>query len=257
MSTEATATKTGFALKGGMFTLTAIQLLDYNLEELSRQLDDKINQAPNFFQFAPIIIDLRLLKEETDQIEFALLIHLLKSKKLIPIGVRSIRSDLKNAAIAAGLAIFPEEKATHKKSLTCEEKPHENINSESPSQVNIGPITLQAEPNPHTATRVITQPVRSGQQIYAPGGDLIVLSAVSHGAEILADGHIHVYGPLRGRALAGVMGNQEAMIFCRSLEAELVSIAGQYRMSEDLKENNWKQSVCIQLDDNRLNIELI
>ncbi len=86
---------------------------------------------------------------------------------------------------------------------------------------------------------------------------MIVLASVSHGAELLADGHIHVYGSMRGRALAGVMGDKEAMIFCRSLEAELVSIAGQYRLSEDLKETCWKQPACIQLQDDRLNIKSV
>jgi septum site-determining protein MinC len=104
---------------------------------------------------------------------------------------------------------------------------------------------------------LITQPVRSGQQIYAQGGDLIVLASVSHGAELLADGHIHVYGSMRGRALAGVLGDKDAMIFCRSLEAELISIAGQYRLSEDLKETCWKQPACIQLQDGRLNIRSV
>ena len=90
-----------------------------------------------------------------------------------------------------------------------------------------------------------------------PGGDLIVFSSVSNGAEILADGHIHVYGPLRGRALAGVLGDKDARIFCKSLEAELISIAGHYRIYEDLKDSHWKQAVCIQLQDERLNIRAV
>ena len=94
---------------------------------------------------------------------------------------------------------------------------------------------------------LITQPIRSGQQIYVPGGDLIVMASVGHGAELLADGNIHVHGALRGRALAGVMGDKNAMIYCKSLEAELVSVAGQYRISEDLKDTGWKQSVIVQL----------
>jgi septum site-determining protein MinC len=82
--------------------------------------------------------------------------------------------------------------------------------------------------------RIVEQPVRSGQQVYARGGDLVVLASVSPGAEVLADGNIHVYGTLRGRALAGVQGNREVRIFCRSLRAELISIAGQYQLSEHM-----------------------
>jgi septum site-determining protein MinC len=94
--------------------------------------------------------------------------------------------------------------------------------------------------------------VRSGQQVYAPEGDLIILAPVQAGAEVLATGNIHVYGPLRGRALAGVHGQGQARVFCQSLEAELVSIAGQYKISEDLQKLGWKKPVQIQLRDDLL-----
>jgi septum site-determining protein MinC len=103
--------------------------------------------------------------------------------------------------------------------------------------------------------KIVRTPVRSGQQVYASGGDLIVLAQVSAGAEILADGNIHVYAPLRGRALAGVRGNTDALIFCQSLEAELVSIAGQYKLSEDLQGLWWKKAAQISLQDEKLNID--
>ncbi len=104
-------------------------------------------------------------------------------------------------------------------------------------------------------TKVIREPVRSGQQYYAKGGDLIVLSPVSHGAELLADGNIHVYGPLRGRALAGVTGDTSAHIFCQSLEAELISIAGNYKISEDMDQAVWRLAVDIYFEDGRLHIQ--
>lgn len=237
------------ALKGSMYTLTAIQLLENDLDELSYQLDEKIKQAPNFFQYAPLILDFQNLSKSTDPVDFVALIELLKNKKLIPIGIRGVSGALKETAIAAGLAVFPEDKTSSKKSSPVER----------PTQIELKetvdePAIVKQLPLQGMGTRVITQPIRSGQQIYVPGGDLIILSSVSHGAEILADGHIHVYGSLRGRALAGVMGNTDAMIFCKSLEAELVSIAGQYRLSEDLKNLGWKQSVSIQLKEGRLNI---
>ena len=100
--------------------------------------------------------------------------------------------------------------------------------------------------------KVILHPVRSGQQIFAPDGDLVILGPVQAGAEVLAKGSIHVYGPLRGRALAGVRGQAGARIFCQSLEAELVSIAGHYKISEDLQENGWKTAVQVQLKEDVL-----
>lgn len=251
MEMEATLNRplTSLALKGGMFTLTSIILLDHDLDNLSLQLDDKIKQAPNFFHFAPIIIDVSRLYQQGDVFNFSALVAMMRTKKLIPIGVKGASKSLKESAIASGLALFPEEKVIPKKKTVEEVKSQEAIIT--------APVSVHAEPVNHTATRIITAPIRSGQQFYAPGGDLIILAAVSHGAEVLADGNIHVHGPLRGRALAGVMGDQDAMIYCKSLEAELVSIAGQYRVSEDLKEICWKQSACIQLSEGRLNIRAI
>ncbi|HEY8330133.1 MAG TPA: septum site-determining protein MinC, partial [Pseudomonas sp.] len=104
-------------------------------------------------------------------------------------------------------------------------------------------------------TLVITRPVRGGQQIYAHGGDLVVLSAVSPGAELIADGNIHVYGPLRGRVLAGAKGNAEARIFCQQLTAELLSIAGRYKVAEDLRRSpQWGKAVQVSLSGDVLNI---
>jgi len=251
MSTNTTlSSNSGIELKGGMYTLTTIQVLDDNIEYLSQQLEEKIKQAPNFFHYAPIILDVQRLQSHPVMLDFQALVRTLKSKKLIPVGVRGTNKALREAAIQAGLAVFPDEKniaASTKRSNagTKQELLKTDPTSQEPTTTMNGP------------TRVILQPVRSGQQVYAQGSDLIVLAAVSHGAEILADGHIHVYGNMRGRALAGVKGNKNAMIFCKSLEAELVSIAGQYRLCEDLKETCWKESVSIQLQDERLHIRIV
>ena len=116
----------------------------------------------------------------------------------------------------------------------------------------------QNVPAPNINSKVITQPVRSGQQIYAKNSDLIVIASVSPGAELLADGNIHIYGRLKGRALAGVTGNQQAHIFCQNLEAELVAIAGHYWLSEDLNDLQVtpnEASVRIFLEQERLQIK--
>ena len=107
---------------------------------------------------------------------------------------------------------------------------------------------------PHEVLALVTQPVRSGTQIYARGADLIVTAPVSPGAEIVADGNIHVYGALRGRALAGAGGDAEARIFCTRLEAELVSIAGRYLVSEQLPPESHRTAVQIALVDDRLTV---
>ena len=121
--------------------------------------------------------------------------------------------------------------------------------TEIPEEIPEGPVA-----NPDLLkTRLQTTPVRSGQQVVCKGGDLVIASSVSHGAELLADGNIHVYGVLRGRALAGISGNKNARIFCLSLDAELVSIAGFYRLSDVIQPN---QGPCqIYLQDEHIIIE--
>jgi septum site-determining protein MinC len=103
---------------------------------------------------------------------------------------------------------------------------------------------------------IVDRPLRSGQQVYARGSDLIVLGLVSHGAEVIADGHIHVYAPLRGRAIAGARGDASARIFATCLEAQLVSIAGIYRTSETpLPDEVLARPAQVRLDGERLVVE--
>jgi len=125
-------------------------------------------------------------------------------------------------------------------------------------------LELDADLNPLTAQEVhyivkqpqlMTRPVRSGQQVYARETDLIVMGQVGAGAEVIADNHIHIYGALRGRALCGVAGNTDARIFCQSLEAELVSVAGNFRVLESIPEDLRGKPAQIWLDQERLNIE--
>jgi septum site-determining protein MinC len=223
-------TKSHFQLKGSLFTLTTFLLESGDLAGIEQQLSNAIKQAPKFFDNTPLVIDLKKFSE-TGDIHFPNLLTLLRGFKLIPIGIRGGTPQLQQQAAQAGMAILPEEKKA----------------------------AVEATPAPapqpvKSKTKLITIPIRSGQQIYAQGGDLIVLAPVSVGSELLADGNIHVYGPLRGRALAGVLGDTTARIFCSSLEAELVSIAGQYKVSEQLKEFGWKAAVNIELLDGNLKI---
>ena len=115
-------------------------------------------------------------------------------------------------------------------------------------------VPAPAPPSPRASSRLVTTPVRSGTQIYARGTDLVVTASVSPGAELVADGNIHVYGPLRGRALAGASGDTGARIFCSRLEAELVSIAGRYLVSEQLPADQRGFPVQIALVDDQLTI---
>lgn len=225
--------------KGNAYTLTTLQLLSLDLDHIQTVLVDKIAQAPKFFEHIPLVLDLQKITTEQDTLDLMQVVNCLRQHKLLPVGVRGANSKVQAQAKENGLACLSDTKVID----TAQ-------NKESKKQEK-----AQVTTPPPSATKIITQPVRSGQQIYAEGGDLIVLSTVSHGAEILADGNIHVYAPLRGRALAGVMGDTSTYIFCQSLEAELVSVAGQYRISEQLKEtSSWEKAAQISLVDDHLRI---
>lgn len=218
-----------------MITITALNLLDTDLERFSKELAQKVRQNPGFFQGMPVVIDLQALKEAADQVDIPKVALLLGDQGMIPLGVRNCSKAQRQVAQDFGLALLPDT---------------ENVR---PSR----PAPQPPAPKPANPTKVVSQPIRSGQQVYAEGGDLIVLSSVSPGAEILADGHIHVYGGLHGRALAGVQGDAEARIFCRKLYAELISIAGIYRVYEDLDDAMRGQAVQIFLDGQQLLTEAL
>lgn len=246
-------------LKGGLYTLTAIRIHSTDGALLAKQLEDKIKQAPKFFYCAPVIIDFSHFKAEMSEPNENLLAPILqciKDAKLIPVGLIPMSGAPESfiqAVRILGLALISESRTMTTAPAPKEQQP--TTTEENPAEILETNFEAPESLPQLTPTRTIIQPVRSGQQIYAPNGDLLVLNSVSHGAELLADGHIHVYGPLRGRALAGISGNEEAHIFCQSLEAELVSIAGRYKISEDLKDNPlWKQPVRLFLEKGKLQI---
>lgn len=235
---------TCFLLKGSNFTLTTIQLLNVDYPTIQKQLAQKVEQAPAFFNHTPIVIDLSKISMLPVDIDFTKILQLIRQNHLIPVGVRGGTPAQRETALSLGLAVLPEAKGQSA-------EPVAPI-AAAPAQTTIAPAT--PADHPKSPSLLITQPVRSGQQIYARDADLIITSSVSAGAEILADGHIHIYGTLRGRALAGVNGDQQARIFCHNLEAELVSVAGQYCVSDDFRNTSWGKSVCIALQGEHLQI---
>lgn len=245
-SSEANKT---FQLKGGLFTLTVLHLLDTDLGVLTAQLAALVKQTPKFFQHMPLVLDLQKLVDSKNKIDFAELLVCLRERGIIPIGVRGGSSAQHDAAMSAGLAILPNTKVdlVETTAALTTGRPAKAKSVDNLPEIASAAIAANT-------SKIITQPVRSGQQVYARNADLVVLATVSAGAELIADGNIHVYGALRGRALAGVSGNQQARIFCQTLAAELVAIAGHYWVSEDLQKSPVKQSVHIYLENDRLQI---
>lgn len=229
-----------FNLKGGMLTVTVIEVVRLDTGRFAKQLAEKKEQAPNFFRDTPVVISLEKLDAHMNLSTLAGLLQICKNHGLLPVALRG-SEDFRPLAQQSGLVLMPPGRGR--------EKP-----VEQPVEPQEPVVAAPTEAAPASAGKIITQPIRSGQQVYAPGGDLIVLAPVSAGSELLADGNIHVYGPLRGRALAGVRGNTDARIFCQGLEAELVSIAGHYKTAEDLRKSLWKQATQISLDGDSLKI---
>ncbi|WP_371857216.1 MULTISPECIES: septum site-determining protein MinC [Pseudomonas] len=234
-----------FQLKGSMLAITVLELARNNLEGLDRQLAAKVAQAPNFFSNTPLVLALDKLPAGEGAVDLPGLMRVCRHHGLRTLAIRASRIEDIAAAIAIDLPVLPPSGARERPL-----EPEPEVKKPEPAPASVAPPEPTIRP-----TKIITTPVRGGQQIYAQGGDLVVVSSVSPGAELLADGNIHVYGAMRGRALAGIKGNTRARIFCQQLTAEMVSIAGQYKVSEDLRRDPlWGAGVQVSLSGDVLNI---
>lgn len=243
------AEQAAFELRATTFTLPTLRLFAADLGELSRFLETKIAQAPEFFRNAPVVVDLSHLNEAA--LDFPLLVGLLRGLGLLPIGVRGGTEQHRETARLMDLAVLSQ--GSRGPAAAVATRPAAG----GAAATARAPAEKPAPAAAAAGGKLVTRPVRSGQRLYAQGGDLTVLAAVSSGAELMADGNIHVYGPLRGRALAGVKGNTEARVFCQDLRAELVSVAGHYRVSENLDPALAGRPVQVRLQDGRLIIEAL
>ncbi|MDL0430599.1 septum site-determining protein MinC [Marinobacter sp. TBZ242] len=243
--TAVSGVKQCFQLKSASVSMTALELYFFDDEEFESTLRDKISQAPGFFKDIPLIISLEKYEGLSSELDFFKIIGTCRRHNIHVIGVRGGNDDQRRLARGASLALLP---GGNQRDREIDTGPDTEATE---ATENPTPAKVENHSDPVPA-KIINQPVRSGQQVYAPDGDLIILAPVQAGAEVLAAGNVHVYGPLRGRALAGIHGAEHARVFCQSLEAELVSIAGHYKISEDLQDNGWKTAVQIQLRDDLL-----
>lgn len=223
-----------FKLKGRLYTLTVLQVLESDIEAFDAQLQAMIEKAPRLFEQAPLVLDCTEVSEA--EIDLAAFCASARKRKLFPIAVQGGSPLFHERAAAVGLGIL--------RSSSTQDKPVvEEVSAEENREVA---PALKAQ------TKLLTIPVRSGQQVVS-AGDLIVTTSISHGSELLAEGNIHVYGKLRGRVLAGISGNQEARIFCQSFDPELIAIAGVYRLRETIEA--YDKPCQIFLKNDRIEIE--
>ncbi len=210
-------------LKGSSFTLSVLHLSDNHIPNTIDFLKQKIEQAPAFFANAPVVIN--IAKVEGD-IDFVQLKNGISEAKLIPVGISG-----------------------------CKDKRSQTLASEAGFAVMTASNSPTNAPAKMAPTKVVRTPIRSGQQVYAKDGDLVILNHVSAGAEVIADGSIHIHGTLRGRAIAGASGQKEARIICHDLQAELVSIAGNYWLSDQIESEFWQKKVMLSMHDDSLLFE--
>jgi septum site-determining protein MinC len=235
-----------FELKAGSFTLPLLRLLGTDMDAVAHQLGDTVAKAGGFFHNAPVVIDLKEVAGQAEDVEFPLLVGLMRGHGMIPVGVRGGTPAQNAAAEAMELAVLSDGQARRPEAASRA--------APAPRPVPAAQAAAAPRREPAPVSMLVTRPIRSGQRVYSPG-DLVIMAQVSSGAEVMADGHIHVYAPLRGRALAGVRGNLEARIFCQNLQAELVSVAGHYRISENIPADLRGKPVQIRLQERSLLIE--
>ena len=226
-----------FDLKSANLPLLALRLKSSELDVLADELQAQYGDMPDFFEDDAIVVDLAALtgdQAEAD-IDFQRLGELLHARRLRLLALRGGSPTQRAAATAQGLLLAPE------------------LRAQAAAPEAAAPARPQAEPPasdlPAPGALVVDRPLRSGQQVYARGRDLVLLAMVNAGAEVIADGHIHVYAPLRGRAIAGARGWGEARIFAREMRPDLVSIAGVYRTGDEpLPPSVWGQAASVRLD---------
>ena len=220
-------------LKGSLFPLSVLSSQDMSISSLQLQLQQKLAQAPAFFYQAPIILNLSDCQQTPD---FLAIKQLFIELKLVLVGVCGASAELRQLAQQAGLAALQ---------LGKDAKPQISATN-AVNTAPAAPVSVMMD------SKIVEQTVRSGQQIYAKGADLIVKGTVGAGAEVIADGNIHIYGTLRGKAIAGAAGDSSKRIYCYNLQAELISIAGNYWLSDSLQGTFWGKPACVKLQDEQL-----
>lgn len=214
-----------YDIKSADLPLLALMLKTTDVQAVEAALKAQLAESPGFFEQDPVVIDVSGL-DWTDPhttIDWVGLMGLLRQSGLVPLAVRGAPDALKATTQACGLVDASDLRVRRP-------LPQQATSEFAQASVEAMPrVTPVIQPS---NALVIDKPLRSGQQVYAKGTDLIVLAMVNPGAEVIADGHIHVYAPLRGKAIAGARGNTQARIFAQCMEPELVSIAGIYRTTD-------------------------
>lgn len=262
-----------FQVRGRFFTAIVLQVARAPDAAFFAALDTMLAQTPHFYANAPFVLDLERAADIGPTFDFINLAREMRNRKVTLIGVQNGSIEQNKAALHAGLITLPsgtDVLPDHRKGGAAPSEPKAKAEPLKPDpqggESKKASDSGRKEARPREAASVaysagtallVTEPVRSGQQIFAERGDLVVVASVSAGAELIARGNIHVYGTLRGRALAGVHGDNAARIFCESLDAELIAIAGLYKLSDAVDPSLRGRRVQAFLDGGTLRVDAL
>jgi septum site-determining protein MinC len=244
-------------LKIGQVGIANLRIRTLDVERLGTEMRERVARAPKLFERAAVIVDFGGLPGTPDAVTARALLDALRAAGVIPVALAYGSSDNERLAIELGLPLLAKFRAQYETQEATAQT------QAAPAQAPAAPArTEPARPEPARAAAaasgdpgmMVSAPIRSGQQIYAEQRDLTVLATVGAGAEVIADGSIHIYGALRGRALAGARENEKARIFCREFHAELVAIAGHYKVMEDIPADLRGKAVQVWLDNGQIHI---
>lgn len=239
-------------LKFGQVGIANLRVRTLDVARLAAEMRERVQRAPKLFDRAALVIDFGGLPALPDESSARALMDALRDAGALPVALAWGSSDNEALAVRLGLPVLARFRAQYERAGGAAPEPPPPAPAPAPEPAAApAPAPQPASGQPGLIQQV---PVRSGQQVYADNRDLTVLGAVSPGAEVLADGSIHIYGPLRGRALAGAQGNEKARIFCRAFHAELVAVAGQYKVLDDIPRELHGKAAQVWLDGDELRI---
>lgn len=245
-------------LKFGQVGIANLRLWQDDAGRLEAELGRKVLEAPALFRFAPVVLDLSHLAALPDAAGTTGLLEGVRRAGMLPVGLAYGTPETESLARELGLPLLAKFRANYERPAAPAPEPERVAPTGSGPAEPAQAERATADAAPDDAVGLIhEQPVRSGQQLYARRRDLVVLNLVGNGAEVIADGSIHVYGALRGRALAGAQGDTRARILCQSFHAQLLSIAGQYRVFEEIPRELRGKPVQAWLEGDKLRVEVL
>jgi len=241
-------------LKIGQVGIANLRVRTLDVAQLVREMRERVERAPKLFGRAAVIVDFGGLIRTPDVDTARALIDGLRDAGVLPVALAYGTREIEQLAEQLGLPLLAKFRAQYERVDAAPAAPARPAPAPEPAPAPKPAAAAKAAASAAKPGLMQKTPVRSGQQLYAENRDLTVLNTVGAGAEVIADGSIHIYGALRGRALAGAQGNTDARIFCREFHAELVAIAGHYKVMEEVPKELRGKAVQIWLDQDQLKI---